>query len=70
MLMLSSQLIRLALVLANSNEQLRVCLLSCQELGNNFLDIRLASGGPYFLECILNEHKLVHLFFHFLFQKN
>lgn len=63
-LVLLTQVVDLPLVLAHSHQQLRVRLLSRQELVHNFLHVRETSAGFDSLESVLHFESPLHFLFH------
>jgi len=59
-----SEVFELLLVLRYCREELRICLLSSQELFDHLLDVRVSSTRPDFLERLLNIMILFHFTLH------
>ena len=67
--MVATEFVRFALILADGRQKLRVGLLASQKLGDDLIDVGVASLSPNLLECILNVAVLVHLGIHLPLQK-
>ena len=63
-LVVAAKFVRLALIFTNGRQKLRVGLLARQKLGDDFIDVGVASFSTDLLECILDVTVLVHLGIH------